>query len=359
MHGSMRRFLVLSLVAHALLLWLVGRVPPDRPSGPLHQSIHLRLLEPAVAAHDQRPAARPRMSTPQRKAPVVTAHTTAPSSESLAPRATTTEAASGGTVALAPTEVARLSRPTPHAGAVLEQAQPSTQEAIAGNVAGAWRLRNNAAFGARGALADLSHALKERFRPHPKLQHAQQSHLEAVLQQWKNELMPGPREHAGTAVVQDASPQARSMLDIQYQNLQLEFPGLAAGKIMFCFGNCGQKHVIARLSAWIRVDHDAIGKPFGASVAAPSGVPEFDRYCLESASGLAELRLHTTEADPVPEWSMWRFEQVVYRFNRLEQLLDYPAFKLPGKVDHERSDILGTASIDTQVSFVTAQYRAR
>ncbi len=351
-------FLVLSALLHGVaLLALFGLGSDNAPHATALHPVTLELRFPKLGRAKEPPASTVRR-TERRPSEPPSPEPPRLDNPSLAPRAAqepapTPELTSLSARALAglapvPREAVRREDPVPKDGPGPIDGAADAGERARAHVTEVWREHNSVASGPRGSLVEVGHALREKFRPHPALEHTERSHVEHILLQWANELTPGKRTHPGVAIREELGPKVRDEWDIIARQV-----GACIAAIS---GNCGQKHEIARMTAFVRLEHDAQGRPQSARIAEPSGVQEFDRYCLESASGFADLRLKRLPGDPLPEWSIWRFVQIVYRFNRAEQLLD-PVFRLPGLRDSARSDLFGATSITTDVAVVAARFR--
>jgi hypothetical protein len=230
---------------------------------------------------------------------------------------------------------------------------PTVADKIRDGVTHRWTQQQNRTHGARGALALVGNALRHRFQPLPSLSHQELSRAGAIGREIVNEFLgttkPGPHEALKEELmpsqrVRDNTMNGRPNFDTVWNDAPFRI----------CLGACGQDHEVSRLTALIRVQHDDRGAPLRAEVERSSGRPDFDDYCLGAIS--LKLEVPLMPGEPVPELSLWKFDQIVYRWSRAERILD-PAFKPPGRQDNERSDILGDASVTAEIALVGAIYR--
>jgi hypothetical protein len=211
--------------------------------------------------------------------------------------------------------------------------------------------------GPRGMLSDMGQAMREAFRADPELTKYQHKELDEVLAQWKNEFVGSSRRETSAAqplyMWLDHSAKAREALQQSHHFRPKD-------EVIFgllCAGDCGQKHETYRLTTLIRIEHGDDGHPLVAIVESPSWLLSFDKLALDTVKATAEKEWERPEGTPLPRHSWWKFDNILYRYNWAERVLD-PFFKPPGK---KRKDsgawLFGQGHVVAEVSFAGAQYQ--
>lgn len=312
------KWIAISLGLHALCVWLVWRAN-DTVKPQSRRPLELTLRTPApkppapapiviakTRSSPVRAPALPPSDTPAPAAPVPPAseapRATGPSTPSPdSPRATVVKLSDGALVGIA--GVAPKQRDPRAPGSIADFGDDGLDEKtrvearLKAGVEG-FMVAQDTKTGARGTVASLRRAIRERFEPVSAYVQKIPGSAKASAQVAKNRLEVNLRPRSTAVMEQGLVPSQQAL----QQGMSFGDP-------------CAQSHEIGRLEARFRVEHDQKGQAQEWSLQLSSGDDAFDGYArdvLRQATTIA-LKAHPDEA--IPLYSEWLLSQIVYDWN--------------------------------------------
>lgn len=317
-HGpKLALFTALSLAVHVCVLWFVGRTPPPKkptlpplaltlrapPPPPLpvqEQPKPVAKEKPKVIAKDPLPVApTPVDPVPATDAPKVPDTSGSPRVNSGAPTADK-RVSSGGTIVklgdgslmgLAGTAPRANDQPRAAGDDGLDEITRVTQR-LAKDVEG-FKVQQDTKTGARGTVASLRRAFRERFEPASGFVRKIPRSAKANAQIAQNMVEAGKRPQSTTAMNNGLVPSQQAMQ-----------PGLIDA--------CAQSHEIGRMEVRVHVDHDDKGQVEKLVLQVPSGDQAFDAYAEDVVKRAVNQPLKSYADEAIPLFSEWLLSQIVY-----------------------------------------------
>jgi outer membrane biosynthesis protein TonB len=364
-------FVAISLAVHICVLWFVGRAPPPQKAKlpPLALSLRAPPPKPVDAppkpvdappkpVEEEKPKVIPKTQVPVAATPVeptsveptpaasdskVPDTSGSPRMNSGAPTADKRVSSGGTIVKLGDGSLMGLAGSAPRvndqpraAGDDGLDEMTRVQQRLAKDVEG-FKVQQDTKTGARGTVASLRRAFRERFEPASGFVKKIPKSAKANAQIAQNMMDAGKRPQSTTAMNNGLVPSQQAMQ-----------PGLNDA--------CAQSHEIGRMEVRVHVDHDAKGQVEKLVLQVPSGDPAFDAYAEDVVKRSVNQPLKSYADEAIPLFSEWLLSQIVYDW--WSNPLCPPPPKPAGSpvLDDAGNPMNGITHV-AEVSLVTVRYR--